>query len=132
MPAYDEPLGQLELAVLRHIAGQDSVTVREVADHFAETTGQARTTILTVMERLRSKRYLTRRKVGGVQRYTSTISKARLLDRMVGGFVADVLEGAVSPFLAYLTRSAALSKDEMAQLNTILTQIESRESKEKS
>jgi predicted transcriptional regulator len=84
------------------------------------------------MERLRSKRYLTRRKVGGVQRYTSTISKARLLDRMVGGFVADVLEGAVSPFLAYLTRSAALSKDEMAQLNTILTQIESRESKEKS
>ncbi len=57
-----EPLGHLELSVLQYVADHPSITVREVAAHFAETSGLARTTLLTVMERLRSKAYLKRKK----------------------------------------------------------------------
>jgi predicted transcriptional regulator len=122
-----EPLGRLELEVLRYVADQQPASVREVATHFAETSGQARTTLLTVMERLRAKGYLKRRKVASVYRYTPTVTQADLLGRMVGKFVDDVLGGSVSPFVAYLSRSSLLSDDEARKLEQLLKRIESRE-----
>jgi predicted transcriptional regulator len=122
-----ESLGRQELDVLRYIADHKSLTVREVADHFSESAGLARTTILTVMQRLRRKGYLKRRTEGGVQRYSSTLTPDKLLDQVVGEFVDEVLGGAVSPFVAYLTRTARLSKSEMRKLEALLNRIGSRE-----
>jgi predicted transcriptional regulator len=128
MPAQPtEPLGRLELEVLRYVADHPPASVREVATHFAETSGQARTTLLTVMERLRGKGYLKRRKVAGVHRYTPTVPQADLLRRMVSEFVDDVLGGSVSPFVAYLSQSSLLSDDEARKLEQLLKRIESRE-----
>jgi hypothetical protein len=50
----------------------------------------------------------------------------------VGEFVDGVLGGAVSPFVAYLTRSAHLSKDEVRKLEQLLGRIEAREKGEAS
>jgi predicted transcriptional regulator len=127
MPTRKEPLGRLELEVLQHITDHHPITVREVAAHFAATTGQARTTVLTVMERLREKGYLKRRRAAGAHRYTPTISKADLLHRLVSGFVDEVLGGEVSPFVAYLTRSSLLKEDEVRRLQELLQRLESRE-----
>ena len=71
MPRRLKPLGKGELEVLRLVRENHPVTVREVAQRVAESGGQARTTTLTVMERLRSKGYLRRRKVDGVNQYTA-------------------------------------------------------------
>lgn len=125
-----ESLGHLELDVLRHIAEHHPATVREVAQHFAQTSGQARTTVLTVMEHLRAKGYLTRRKSQGVHRYRPTISKSELLHQLVGEFVDDVLGGSVSPFVAYLTRSSLLDESEQRKLAQLVKRLESREEKE--
>lgn len=122
-----EPLGRLELDVLQHISDRHPITVREAAAHFAETSGQARTTVLTVMERLRVKGYLKRRKSAGVHRYSPTMSKADLLHQVVGGFIKDVLRGEVSPFVAYLTRSSLLNDDEVRKLEQLLKRLESRD-----
>src|SRR5947209_3338429 len=127
MPPSREPLGRLELDVLQYIADHHPITVREVAAHFAATSGQARTTLLTVMERLRAKGYLKRRKAAGAHRYTPTVRKAELLERLIGEFVDGVLGGSVSPFVAYLTRSPQLNDDEARRLAELLKRIESRE-----
>ncbi len=129
--ASKEPLGHLELSVLQYVADHGPISVRDVAAFFAETSGQARTTLLTVMERLRAKGYLKRRKSAGAHRYTATVSKADLLQQLVGDFVEDVLAGSVSPFVAYLSRSARLSADEVRKLENLLKRIESRESENK-
>jgi len=126
-----EPLGPLELDVLQYVSDHHPISVRDVAAHFAETSGQARTTVLTVMQRLRAKGHLSRRKVGGRHHYTPTVPKAELLNRMVGDFVDDVLGGSVSPFVAYLAQSSLLSGDEVRKLEQLLRRIESREEKEK-
>ena len=127
MPSSKEPLGHLELSVLQYIADHHPITVREVAAHFAETSGQARTTLLTVMERLRAKGYLKRRRAAGAHRYTATLSKADLLQQLVGDFVEDILAGSVSPFVAYLSRSERLNADEIKELENLLKRSESRE-----
>jgi BlaI family penicillinase repressor len=122
-----ETLGRLELEVLQYVADHQPASVRDVATHFAETSGQARTTLLTVMERLRTKGYLKRRKIGSANRYTPTMAKAELLSRMVGEFVEDVLGGSASPFVAYLSNSSLLSDDEARKLEQLLKRIEARE-----
>ena len=40
-----DPLGHLELDVLQYVSDHHPISVREVATHFAETSGQARTTV---------------------------------------------------------------------------------------
>lgn len=122
-----ESLGHLELDVLQYLADHHPATVREVATHFANTSGQARTTVLTVMERLRTKGYLKRRKIDNLQHYTPTLSKADLLRQVVGDFVDGTLGGSVSPFVAYLSQSALINEDEARKLTALLKRIESRE-----
>jgi predicted transcriptional regulator len=131
MPPSREPLGHLELDALQYIVDHHPITVREVAAHFALVSGHARTTLLTVMERLRAKGYLKRRKVAGVHRYTPTLQKAELLHGIIRDFVDDVLGGSVSPFLAYLNRSARLTDEEAGKLAQLLKRIESRDPKGK-
>ena len=63
-----QSIGELELEVWRFLADGGGATVAEVAHEFSQRRGSARTTILTVMERLRSKRLLTRRRAGGSPR----------------------------------------------------------------
>src|SRR2546423_4997658 len=53
-------LGNQELEVLRFVAEHAPISVGEVAERFGEPRGLARTTILTMMERLRKKGFLTR------------------------------------------------------------------------
>src|SRR4029079_15738358 len=64
------PLGEQELEVWRYIAEHPPISAREVAARFAEEQGLARTTILPVIERLRKKGYLTRRRREGVYHYS--------------------------------------------------------------
>jgi predicted transcriptional regulator len=124
-----EPLGHLELDVLQYVGDHHPISVREVAAHFAKTSGLARTTLLTTMERLRTKGHLTRRKVQGLHRYSPTVARPELLRRLVGDFVDDVLGGSVSPFFAYLSQSSLLNADESRKLELLLKRIESREKK---
>jgi predicted transcriptional regulator len=115
-----------ELDVLRYIHDHTPATVREVADHFSRTTGHARTTVLTVMERLRAKGYLGRRKVGGVNQYTPKVTKTELLRELVGGFVEEMLDGSVSPFVAYLSEAEDLGDDEVKELRGLAKQLADR------
>jgi predicted transcriptional regulator len=131
MTPQRESLGHLELDVLQYVGDHHPITVREVAKHFADTSGQARTTVLTVMERLRAKGYLARRRVAGAHHYTPTVPKAEWLHQMVGDFVDQVLDGSVSPFVAYLTQSELLTDEESRRLAQLLKRIESREKKDK-
>ncbi|HEY1603705.1 MAG TPA: BlaI/MecI/CopY family transcriptional regulator [Pirellulales bacterium] len=126
-----ESLGPLELDVLQYVADHHPITVREVARYFAETSGQARTTLLTIMERLRSKGYLGRRKVDGVHQYRPKITKADLLHGLVGNFVEDVLGGSMSPFIAYLAKAPNLTEAEARRVEQLLRELEARDKESK-
>jgi len=119
-------LGQAEWEILRYVIEHHPVTVREVADYAAETRGQARTTILTVMERLRKKRYLARRKLGGVYQYSPKIPASDILQSFVKQFVENTLQGAMSPFFAYLSKTAGVSDEELDELKQLVNDLENQ------
>lgn len=114
-----QTLGDQELTLLRYVTDHAPVTVREAAEQFGEPHGLARTTILTMMERLRQKNYLTRFKDQGAFQYQPVIAKTELMQTLVRDFVEKSLGGSLSPFVAYLSESK-LSERELADLRQLV------------
>jgi predicted transcriptional regulator len=117
------PLGEQELAVWRWIAERGLVSAREVVEQFAAERELARTTVLTVMERLRKKGYLARRLREGVFVYSSRLPASEVVQGLVRQFVEKMLAGSVSPLVAYLARSRELSEEELADLERLVAEL---------
>jgi predicted transcriptional regulator len=124
-------IGEQELALLRHIADRDSATVGEAADEFGGPRGLARSTVLTMMERLRRKGHLARRLLDGVYRYRTRASSAELLKGAVQRFVERNLDGSVSPFLAYLSEAEGISDRELRELEEIVARLQAGQRKDR-
>lgn len=120
------PLGSTEIELLRYVGDHHPISVGEVAEHVAQTTGQARTTVLTIMERLRRKGYLTRKQIEGVYRYSLKATKHDLLHGLVGNFVNTTLGGSLSPFVAYLFESGPISNDDLNTLKRLVRNLENQ------
>ena len=117
-------IGRAEMEILRYISDHHPVSVREVADHISAAKGQVRTTALNVMERLREKGYLKRRKANGIFQYSPSVPTAELLRSLVREFVNRTLGGSVSPFVAYLMQEGKLSAAELAELRTLVQEMD--------
>ena len=124
-------IGEQELTLLRHIADRGGLTVGQAAEEFGTSRGLARSTVLTMMERLRRKGHLSRRMADGVYRYRARVTSADLLKGAVQRFVERNLDGSVSPFLAYLSESTELSADEVRQLERIVGRLSASRKKER-
>ncbi len=131
MAPSESTIGEQELALLRHIADRGTMTVGEAADEFGAGRGLARSTVLTMMERLRRKGYLSRRMTQGVFRYRACSSSADLLKDAVQRFVERNLDGSVSPFLAYLSDAAELSDQERQDLERIVARLDAAHQKDR-
>lgn len=119
-------IGDQELALLQHLEESGAASVGEVAASFGEPRGLARSTVLTMMERLRGKGYLKRRQLKGMYRYSAVTGAGEAMRSAVGSFVEKTLSGSVSPFVAWMSEHAQVSDDELAQLEALVSQLQSR------
>jgi predicted transcriptional regulator len=119
-------IGDQELSLLHYLAETKNCSVGEVAAGYGEPRGLARSTVLTMMERLRSKGYLRRKQVQGMFRYSAATGPAEAMRTAVGSFVEKTLSGSVSPFVAWMSEHAEVSDDELAELEALVAQLQSR------
>jgi predicted transcriptional regulator len=124
-------IGEQELALLRHIADRGSLTVGEAAEEFGAARELARSTVLTMMERLRRKGHLARRMVDGVYRYRARTTSAELMKGAVRRFVERNLDGSVAPFLAYLSEAGEVSESELRELEDIVDRLNAGKRKDR-
>ena len=113
--------------MLRFIGERQPVSMRDAAEEFGEPNQLARTTVLTMLERLRKKRVVSRSKKSGVFVYRLAGDQADVLRGLVETFVEKSLGGSVIPFVAYLTQSKSLTKDEIDALRHLVEEIKSSE-----
>ena len=123
---HRKTIGDQELALLQYIDEAGTPSVGEVAVGFGEPRGLARSTVLTMMERLRGKAYLQRRQVEGVYRYSATGEQDSVVQGAVASFVEKTLQGSVSPFVAFMSQKAEVSDSELAELEALVAQLQSR------
>jgi predicted transcriptional regulator len=124
MDKKPKSLGRVELELLQYIDEHHPISVREVAEYWHAKTGQARTTVLTMMERLTKKGFLSRKKIDNVYHYSPKQSVALVMRDLVSDFVQGVLGGSVAPLAAYLTQGQSMSKDEIQQLKRLVQRLE--------
>ena len=119
-------IGDQELALLHYLADHENASVGEVAADFGEARGLARSTVLTMMERLRAKGYLKRRHVSGIYRYSTATGPSEALSNAVEQFVEKTLSGSLSPFVAWMSQKGEVSDNELAELEALVAQLQSR------
>jgi predicted transcriptional regulator len=118
------PVGDQELALLHFVNDHQPATVAQAVEGFGSPRGLARSTVLTMMERLRRKGYLTRRVIDGVYRYATRREPSAAVRRAVQTFVERTLGGTVSPFVAYLVEHEQLSDDDVTELEALLSRLQ--------
>jgi predicted transcriptional regulator len=117
-------IGDQELALLRWVGEQGQATVAQAVEGFGQPRGLARSTVLTMMERLRKKGHLRRRHAEGAYQYTPQTAPGTALRQAVQTFVDRTLGGSITPFVAYLAEREKLSDEEVAELETLLAQLQ--------
>jgi len=122
----DSPsLGEQELEVLQYISEHSPIAARDVVEHFAVERGLARTTILTVIERLRKKNYVTRRRRAGVYHYSPRVAQNDVLGNLVSNFMEKTLGGSLAPVMVYLTKKREMSDEEIDELQKMVDEMKS-------
>ena len=117
-------IGDQELALLRFVGDEGHASVARAADGFGRPRGLARSTVLTMMERLRKKGYLSRTQIAGVYQYAPRSAPSMTLLEAVRTFVDRTLGGSVAPFVAYLGERERLSEKELADLEAVLAKLQ--------
>jgi predicted transcriptional regulator len=122
-------IGDQELALLRFVGARGRSTVAEAVEGFGGPRALARSTVLTMMERLRRKGHLARRQVDGVYQYQPRTAPGAAVRQAVERFVDRTLGGSIAPFVAYLAERERLSEDERAELEALLERLQAERKK---
>ena len=117
-------IGDQELALLRFVSDHGEASVGQAAEGFGQPRGLARSTVLTMMERLRKKGHLARKQVGGVYQYAPRTAPGAAVRQAVQTFVDRTLGGSITPFVTYLAEQERLSEDELAELEKLLARLQ--------
>jgi predicted transcriptional regulator len=116
-------LGEQESALLAWVAGNAPASAAQIVAGFGAAHGLARTTVTTMLERLRAKGYLRREKSGAAFVYAPQDEHETQLRGVVGRFVERTLGGSLDPFVAYLS-DANLSEQQLAQLRALVERLD--------
>lgn len=117
----NQSLGQLELEVLKMVWDKPGSSVPQLTDELLKHKDYARTTILTVVQRLHKKGFLTRKKQEGSFRYYSTDSKESVMGNLTQRFIKKAFNGSASSLVQHLTQTK-LSSEELAEMRSIIEQ----------
>jgi predicted transcriptional regulator len=127
MTKNQKNLGELELLIMNTVWENPESTVQETTEVVGTQRAVARTTVLTIMQRLEKKGFLKRKKVRGVYRYSPTKDRNKVISGVIGQFVDRMLDGSSTPFLAYLADNDDLTEEQSKQLRSIVEELENKE-----
>lgn len=117
-------LGELERAVMDVLwTATDGSTAQEIVERLAARDGTAElatTTVLTVLDRLRRKDFVTRERAGRAHRYRA----ARTRDDVIAASMLAVLETTDDRRSALVRFAGAVSAEEAALLREALAGLE--------
>ena len=114
-------LGPLEAEIMEHAWKRGGpVTVREVVDSVGARHNLAYTTVMTVMERLSTKGFLVRRKVGRAYSYKARLSR----DDYSAALVRSVLAASKDRRSVLLGFVRSVKEDDLKELERLVKQAQ--------
>ena len=113
-----------ELAIMKVIWRLKKATVRDVYETLREQRPIAYTTVMTMMNVLEEKGYLSKARVDRAYLYRPTRSQQQVLRQMVADFVDRVFDGASDALLLHLARDNRLSDKQREIVKRLIEESE--------
>jgi predicted transcriptional regulator len=122
-----EPMSPSEWKVMTIIWEKKACAARDVYQEAGDKYGWAPTTVKTMLRRLVTKGYLKTTQIGNSFLYQPTRPALRPLLRAADELLGRAMEGTVGPLLAHMVRKSQLSQEDIAELRSLLEDVEPNE-----
>ena len=113
-----------EWSVLSCLWEDNPRTVMQLVADLNERVGWAKSTTITTLRRMEEKGLLEVEHTGKGKRYAPAVERARAVTAETHSFLDRVYQGSVGLMMSAMAKRQELSADEVAQLRSILDQIE--------
>ena len=120
MPKLPRSLTPLESLIMDVVWDKGEVTVRAVQEQLSPQRQLAYTSVLTMMQVLERKGFVSSRRVGRANVYEPNVSRARFGLRGAVDIVNSFFAGSVPAMLSHFAETDRLSEEDLRQLQRIL------------
>jgi predicted transcriptional regulator len=119
------PVSDAELEVLKVLWAGGPATVRDVAAALRKQRRRlAYNTVLTLLSRLRDKRYVTADRRDAAHQFRASVSREELIGSSLAALADRVCDGTASPLVHALVRGRRFTAAEIAQFRKLLDDLE--------
>ncbi len=116
-----------ELEVLKALWGDGPATVRQVMNHLHERGRHiAYTTVLTFLSRLEQKGYVTSDRSDMAYVYRPSVTRDKVVRSRLQSLIEQLYDGAAAPLVLQLVRQEKFTRDEIAELQKLVEQLDAR------
>lgn len=116
----------LELQVLSVLWENEPLTVRQVRELMPDGKERAYTTVLSVMQLMGKKGFITHKSDGVRHVYRSVVKKRDVLSPMLRGMVQNFFRGSPAAVMQHLLEGSDVSSEELAEVRQVLEACEGK------
>jgi predicted transcriptional regulator len=110
-----------ELAVLRTLWQQGTMTAREITDAIYPKGSEAEfASVHSFLQRLERKGFVQRDRTQFVHRFSAKVTQTEVAGQELEALAERLTDGSFVPFVMYLTRERQLSDDEAKEIQAML------------
>jgi BlaI family penicillinase repressor len=119
-----QPLTDLQLAILRVLWDRGSATAAEITDALRETRGLAPQTIATILSRLERRGIVSHQTRQRQYVYSAMLSEPEVRRTMLSELTDRVFEGDVAALVSQLLSAREMSPGDLARVKALITDHE--------
>lgn len=116
----DKKPSDLELQILSLLWQQGPMTVRQVLDTLPDKRSRAYTTVLSVMQVMEKKGFLSRTQEGTAHLYSPKLSRTKVLGEHMRKIVSHVFAGSRAAAIQQLLSDSPLSENELTEIESLI------------
>ena len=113
-------LSPAEWAVMKVLWDGGPMALGEIVERVAGERDWSYSTVKTIARRMVAKGWLRARRVGGSFLYQPAVPRGKAVRSAVREFADRVLDGVLSPFVAYYAEEQELSDEDLAELEALI------------
>ena len=115
---------ELELQILSLLWEQGPLTAREVLERLPDNKPRAYTSVLSVMQVMAKKGYLSKKREGMTHRWSPVLKQAPTLGKLLGGLMTRVFRNSPSAVMQHLMETPEMTPEEIAEIKRLIAKKE--------
>lgn len=116
------PLSDAQFEIMQLIWTRSEATVSDIWEDLKKNRKIARNTVLTVMDRLEKRGWLTKKRIGNSYLYKPLVEQKKTLRQVVGRMVETAFSGAADQMVIALLDGRGLSDEEAKRIQKLIDQ----------